>query len=91
MSGDYRNLIRDLKWYSRLAAPRCTETTRSPNRCGHRSNRDVVHPLPTRADARRAIFASMNRYNHHRLHSSLGDVPPVECEQLYRQHHNDAE
>jgi putative transposase len=39
----------------------------------------------TRADARRAIFASINRYNQHRLHSSLGYLPPIEWEQLYRQ------
>ena len=50
--------------------------------------REVVHRyrFATRADARRAIFAWINRYNHHRLHSSLGYVPPVEWEQQYRQH-----
>jgi putative transposase len=34
----------------------------------------------TRAEARRAIFAWINRYNTRRLHSSLGMVPPVEWE-----------
>ena len=38
----------------------------------------------TRADARRAIFVWINRYNQHRLHSSLGYLPPTEWEQLYR-------
>jgi transposase InsO family protein len=41
--------------------------------------------FPTRADARRAIFAWTNRYNQQRLHSSLGYLPPIEWEQLYRQ------
>jgi putative transposase len=38
-----------------------------------------------RAGARRAIFAWINTYNHHRLHSSLGYLPPVEWEHHYRQ------
>ena len=41
--------------------------------------------FPDRATARRAIFAWINRYNHRRLHSSLGYLPPIEWEQLYRQ------
>ena len=45
--------------------------------------------FPDRASARRAIFAWINRYNHHRLHSSLGYVPPVEWEQLYRHNQTD--
>ena len=49
--------------------------------------REVVHRyrFATRADARRAIFAWINRYNHRRLHSSLGYLPPVAWEQRYRQ------
>ena len=38
-----------------------------------------------RAGARRAIFAWINTYNHRRLHSSLGYLPPVEWEHHYRQ------
>jgi putative transposase len=38
----------------------------------------------TRAEARRAIFRWINWYNHTRLHSTLGHVPPVEWEQQYR-------
>ncbi|MGH9208455.1 MAG: IS3 family transposase [Acidimicrobiales bacterium] len=34
----------------------------------------------TRADARRAIIAWINHYNAVRLHSSLGNVPPIEWE-----------
>lgn len=35
--------------------------------------------------ARRAIFRWINRYNHRRLHSSLGYQTPIEWEQHYRQ------
>ena len=67
------------------AAPACAGTTPSPNRSGHHSNA-VAHRyrFATRAQARRAIFAWINRYNDHRLHSSLGYLPPVEWEQRYR-------
>jgi putative transposase len=37
----------------------------------------------TRADARRAIIAWINHYNAVRLHSSLGNVPPIEWELRY--------
>jgi len=36
--------------------------------------------FPSRADARRAIIAWITRYNAVRLHSSLGNVPPIEWE-----------
>jgi transposase InsO family protein len=41
--------------------------------------------FPTRADARRAIFRWINWYNHQRLHSSLGNIPPIEWELQYPQ------
>ena len=49
--------------------------------------RELVHRyrFPDRASARRAIFAWVNTYNHRRLHSSLGYIPPVEWEANYRQ------
>ena len=49
--------------------------------------REVVHRyrFATRADARRAIFAWINTYNHRRLHSSLRYLPPVTWEHHYRQ------
>jgi transposase InsO family protein len=49
--------------------------------------REVVYRyrFSDRAIARRAIFAWINRYNHHRLQSTLGYLPPIEWEQLYRQ------
>ncbi len=39
----------------------------------------------TRAEARRAITAWINRYNTVRLHSALGYVPPIEWELRYSQ------
>ncbi len=39
----------------------------------------------SRAEARRAIFAWINRYNTSRLHSSLGQIPPTEWEANYIQ------
>lgn len=49
--------------------------------------RELVHRyrFPDRATARRAVFAWINRYNHQRLHSSLGYLPPIEWENQYRQ------
>jgi transposase InsO family protein len=43
------------------------------------------HRWATRAQARRAIFAWINRYNRHRLHTSLAMVPPLEWEHAYAQ------
>jgi putative transposase len=39
----------------------------------------------TRTEARRAIFAWINRYNTRRRHSSLGYIPPLEWETIYHQ------
>jgi transposase InsO family protein len=49
--------------------------------------RELVHRyrFPTRADARRAIFAWINRYNSRRRHSTLGYIAPIAWEQQYHQ------
>jgi putative transposase len=39
----------------------------------------------TRAEARRAIFAWINRYNSRRRHSTLGYIAPITWEQTYHQ------
>jgi transposase InsO family protein len=39
----------------------------------------------TRAEARRAIFAWINRYNSRRRHSTLGYIAPIAWEQTYHQ------
>ncbi|MDP8927157.1 MAG: integrase core domain-containing protein [Actinomycetota bacterium] len=40
----------------------------------------------TRAQARSAIFRWIARYNHRRLHSTIGFIPPVEWENRKAQH-----
>ena len=49
--------------------------------------RELVHRyrFATRAEARRAIFAWINRYNSRRRHSTLGYIAPITWEQQYRQ------
>ncbi|MFZ0436190.1 MAG: integrase core domain-containing protein, partial [Chthoniobacterales bacterium] len=49
--------------------------------------RELVHRhrFATRAQARRAIFAWINWYNQHRLHSTLGYLSPTTREMQYRQ------
>jgi putative transposase len=39
----------------------------------------------TRAQARQAVFAWIARYNHRRLHSTIGYLPPAEWERQHRQ------
>jgi putative transposase len=40
-------------------------------------------PFKSRFDAELATVAYIGWYNHERLHSSLGDIPPVEYEALH--------
>jgi transposase InsO family protein len=49
--------------------------------------RELVHRyrFATRAEARRAIFVWINRYNRTRLHTTLGMLPPIEYEATYNQ------
>jgi putative transposase len=47
---------------------------------------ELIHRLTfaTRADARRAIFAWVHRYNHRRRHTTIGMIPPAVYEQQHR-------
>lgn len=49
--------------------------------------RELIHRyrFSTRADARRAIFAWINRYNSRRRHSTLGYIAPIAWKQQYHQ------
>jgi putative transposase len=49
--------------------------------------RELVHRyrFATRAEARRAIFAWINRYNSRRRHSTLGYIAPIDWEHQYHQ------
>lgn len=86
MAGDYRQLITDLDMVQSVGRTGVCWDNAVAESFWSSLKREVVHRyrFATRADARRAIFAWINRYNHHRLHSSLGYLPPIEWEQLYR-------
>ena len=49
--------------------------------------RELVHRyrFATRAEARRAIFVWINRYNSRRRHSTLGYIAPITWEHQYHQ------
>lgn len=87
LSGDYRQLIADLDMVQSVGRTGVCWDNAVAESFWSSLKREVVHRyrFADRATARRAIFAWINRYNHHRLHSSLGYLPPVEWEQLYRQ------
>jgi transposase InsO family protein len=47
---------------------------------------EVIHrlgPRKTRTDAEIATYKWISEYNHARLHSSIGDIPPAEHEARY--------
>lgn len=87
LSSDYRQLIADLDMVQSVGRTGVCWDNAVAESFWSSLKREVVHRyrFADRAAARRAIFAWINRYNHHRLHSSLGYLPPVEWEQLYRQ------
>jgi putative transposase len=87
MSGEYRELIADLDMVQSVGRTGVCWDNAVAESFWSSLKREVVarYRFPTRADARRAIFAWINRYNQHRLHSSLDYLPPIEWEQQYRQ------
>ena len=87
LSSDYRQLIAELDMIQSVGRTGVCWDNAVAESFWSSLKREVVHRyrFADRATARRAIFAWINRYNHHRLHSSLGYVPPIEWEQLYRQ------
>ena len=87
MSGDYRAQIAGLEMVQSVGRTGVCWDNAVAESFWSSLKREVVHRrrFATRAEARRAIFAWINRYNHRRLHSSLGYLPPVEWENMYRQ------
>jgi putative transposase len=87
LSGDYRQLIADLDMVQSVGRTGVCWDNAVAESFWSSLKREVVHRyrFADRATARRAIFAWINRHNYHRLHSSLGYLPPVEWEQQYRQ------
>jgi putative transposase len=87
MSGEYRQQIADLEMLQSVGRTGVCWDNAVAEAFWSSLKREVVHRyrFATRPEARRAIFAWINTYNHRRLHSSLGYVPPIEWEQMYRQ------
>jgi transposase InsO family protein len=87
MSGDYRQLVGDLDMVQSVGRTGVCWDNAVAEAFWSSLKREVIHRyrFATRAEARRAIFAWIHTYNHRRLHSSLGYVPPVEWEHHYRQ------
>jgi putative transposase len=87
MSSDYHELLANLDMVQSVGRTGVCWDNAVAESFWSSLKREVVHRyrFATRAEARRAIFAWINRYNHRRLHSSLGYLPPVAWEQRYRQ------
>ena len=87
LSSDYRQLIADRDMVQSVGRTGVCWDNAVAESFWSSLKREVIHRyrFPDRATARRAIFAWINRYNHRRLHSSLGYRPPIEWEQQYRQ------
>jgi transposase InsO family protein len=87
MSSDYRHQLADLDMIQSVGRTGVCWDNAVAESFWSSLKREIVHRyrFPDRASARRAIFAWINRYNHQRLHSSLGYLPPIEWEQRYRQ------
>jgi len=87
MSGDYRQLVKDLKMRQSVGRTGVCWDNAVAESAWSSLKRELVHRyrFATRAQARRAIFAWINTYNSRRLHSSLDYIPPIEWEQRYRQ------
>jgi len=78
MSSDYRELIADLDMIESVGRTGVCWANAVAESFWSSLRREVVHRyrFPDRATARRAIFAWVNRYNHHRLHEGIGYVTP---------------
>ena len=87
LSGEYRTLVGELAMVQSMGRTAVCWDNSVAESFWSSLKRELVHRyrFPDRASARRAIFAWINRYNHTRLHSSLGYLPPTEWENQYRQ------
>ena len=86
MSGDYRQLIADLKMVQSVGRTGVCWDNAVAESFWSSLKRELVHrhQFADRAGARRAIFRWINTYNYQRLHSSLRYQAPVAWENQYR-------
>jgi len=91
MAGEYRQLLADLGMVQSVGRTGVCWDNAVAESAWSSLKRELVHRyrFTTRADARRAIFTWIATYNHRRLHSSLGYIPPTEWEYRYHQPHAD--
>lgn len=87
MSHDYQDQLRQLGMLASVGRTGVCWDNAVAESFWSSLKRELVHRyrFDTRAEARRAIFAWINRYNTRRRHSSLGYIPPIEWETNYRQ------
>jgi putative transposase len=87
MSGDYRKLVTGYGMVQSVGRTGVCWDNSVAESAWSSLKRELVHRyrFSTRAEARRAIFAWINRYNSRRRHSTLGYIAPITWEQQYRQ------
>lgn len=87
MSHDYRQQVTDLGMLQSVGRTGVCWDNAVAESAWSSLKRELVHRrrFATRAEARQAIFAWINRYNTRRRHSSLGYIPPCEWETIYHQ------
>ena len=86
LSGDYRALCERLGIAQSAGQVGSSADNAAAESFWSSLKRELVHRfrLRTRDEARWAITAWIHRYNSIRLHSSIGNVPPIEYEISYR-------
>jgi len=87
MSGDYRELVAGYGMIQSVGRTGVCWDNAVAESAWSSLKRELVHRyrFATRAGARRAIFAWINRYNSRRRHSTLGYIAPIAWEHQYIQ------
>jgi putative transposase len=85
MSHDYRKLVLGHKMRQSVGRTGVCWDNAVAESAWSSLKRELVHRyrFATRAEARRAIFAWINRYNSRRRHSTLGYIAPIDWEHQY--------
>lgn len=85
LSGEFRRLCSDHGIVQSVGKTGCSADNALAESFWATLKRELVrrYRFETRAQARRAIITWIHRYNTVRLHSALGNVPPIEWELRY--------